>query len=153
MKHHPETNYSKSWKVSRGLPSLHQVRECVTLHILVAAAVVISWTLGLKSGSPPLWLEHFSEELGVGDSWNSTPSESLVDSSVSLKRTLGTFFGSSREWSRYGFGDTGVLTFWGVGGMIFGYSPDISPGLETFEFPFGNVLQSTAWCTGSSATW
>ena len=54
MKQHPEMNYSKSWKVSRGLPSPRQVSECVTLCILVAAVVVISWTSGLKSGSPPL---------------------------------------------------------------------------------------------------
>ena len=29
----------------------------------------------------------------------------------------------------------------------------IDMGLETFEFSFGNVLWSTAWCTGSLATW
>ena len=125
MKYHPETNYSKAWEVFRWLPSPRRVSEHVTLRMLVATVVVTSWTSSSKSGSPPLWSEHFSEGLGVGDSWNSTPSESPVDASVSLKRTLGTFFGDSKKQSRYGFGDTSVLTFWGIGGMIFGHSPDV----------------------------
>ena len=126
--------------------------ERVTLCILVATVVVISWTSGSKSGSSPLGSEHFPEELRVEDSGNSTPSESLEDASVSLKRTLGTFSSGSKERSQYGLRDTGVLTFRGIGGMIFGYSPDASMGLETLEFSLGKVLGSTAWCTGSSAT-
>ena len=83
---------------------------------------------------------------------NSTPSESLEKASVSLKRTLGIFMGDSKERSRYGLGDTTVLTFRGIGGMIFGNSPDASMGLEALEYPVGKVLGSTAWCTGSVAT-
>ena len=156
MKHHPEANktdYSKSWWVSRWLSSPRWVSERVTLRTLVVTVVVIGWTSGSKSGSSPPWSEHLLEELGVEHSGNSTPSESLEDASVSLKRTLGTFSSGSKEQSQYGLGDTGVLAFRGVGGMIFGYSPDASTGLETLEFSLGQALGSTAWHTGSSATW
>ena len=92
--------------------------------------------------------KHSPEELGVEHSGKSTPSESLEEASVSLKRTLGTFTGDSKEQSRYGLGDTCVLTFRGIGEMIFENSPDASTGLEALEDLVGEVLGSTAWCTG-----
>ena len=91
--------------------------------------------------------KHSPEELGVEHSRKSTPSESLEEASVSLKRTLGTFMGDSKERSQYGLGDTAVLTCRGIGEMIFGNSPGTSTGLETLEYPVGEVLESTAWHT------
>ena len=60
----------------------------------------------------------------------------------------GQFQGTKPIWPQR----HGVLTFRGVVGMIFGYSPDASMELEALEYSVGKVLGSTAWHMGSAAT-
>ena len=45
-----------------------------------------------------------------------------------------------------------VVSPFTFGGMIFGDSSGILTGIEILEFSFENVLQSTSWCAGRSAT-
>ena len=153
MKYHLEMNYSKAWGVFRWLPSPRRVSECVTLCMLVAAVVVTSWTSSLKSGSPPLWSEHFSEGLGVGDSWNSTPIR-VTGRCISVFKKNPGHIHSATPRNRVDtvletpvFSPSEALEEWYLDILQMYLT-----GLETFEFSFGKVLWSTVWCTGSSAT-